>query len=349
MSFRPLGSLLLIGTLLFTGLPATAGAQASRESGLQIASAQEIDIEATPGALSPDGTWIAGRGEDDSLCLWATEGLTEFCRDDVDHVDETSLTWSPNGRHVAFSQAGAGFDSDIFIFDLRTRKLTNLTDDAIDEMGNPTEGGTYGPYDQDPVWSPDGDELLFRRSNQPLLDQDMVSLMRVRLETSQVIRVHDIVADEPFSMWDSPHWLPDDTIIFSVFDNTEISGLWRIGIDGANPQRIPLSVDERVIATTFVLDATPEGDRLLLHAWDRTDESDPELVTVFWLDLETATLTSAGAGTAGTPNVQSPVRLSRDASAYVFAVGDELDATIVVQDIASGSTLVIAEHAGLYG
>lgn len=343
----PAAALSLI--LILAALPAASAAQRARDTGWTVAETLEIDVEGAPGAVSPDGAWIAGRGEDDSLCLWETPALTEHCRDEVDHVDESSIAWSPNGRYIAFAQAGAGFDSDIFLFDLRTQTLINLTDDRIDEMGNPEEGGKYGTFDQDPVWSPAGDEILFRRSNQPLLDQDFVALMRVRLETGQVIRVHDIVADEPFTMLAPPLWLPDDTILFSVWENAEVNGLWRVGVNGAEPHRIPLSYDERALAMPMALAATPEGDRVLIHAWDRYENLDPDRLTNYWLDLDRGTLGPVGASTGDVPNAQTPIRLSPDGDVYVYALGNELDATIVIEDATTGQTTVIADHAALYG
>ncbi|HET9219839.1 MAG TPA: basic secretory protein-like protein, partial [Terriglobia bacterium] len=52
-----------------------------------------------------------------------------------------NITWSPDGRSVAFS-AMAGAVTDIFILDLKTENLRQLTDDAFADL--------------QPAWSPDG-------------------------------------------------------------------------------------------------------------------------------------------------------------------------------------------------
>jgi Tol biopolymer transport system component len=54
--------------------------------------------------------------------------------------------WSPNGQQIAFSGLKGGV-LDLFVFDITTKALTQLTDD---------------PYaDSDPEWSPDGSQLAW--------------------------------------------------------------------------------------------------------------------------------------------------------------------------------------------
>lgn len=59
---------------------------------------------------------------------------------------QLSPAYSPDGRHIAFS-AIRGNQSDIFVYDLETEALTNITSDAF--------------YDGAPVYSPDGKWLVY--------------------------------------------------------------------------------------------------------------------------------------------------------------------------------------------
>jgi TolB protein len=60
--------------------------------------------------------------------------------------------WSPTGRYIAFSRAGAGGSHDVgdlFLLDLRTHHVSRVT--------------KSGGYDHQVAWSPDGTRLVFER------------------------------------------------------------------------------------------------------------------------------------------------------------------------------------------
>ena len=57
-----------------------------------------------------------------------------------------SVDWSPNGKQLAFV-GNRGKQSDIFVYDLETKSLSNLTDDIF--------------TDEDPSWSKDGSTIFF--------------------------------------------------------------------------------------------------------------------------------------------------------------------------------------------
>jgi Tol biopolymer transport system component len=54
--------------------------------------------------------------------------------------------WSPNGQQIAFSGLKGGL-LDLFIYDLGTKALTQVTNDPF--------------ADSDPEWSPDGSQLAW--------------------------------------------------------------------------------------------------------------------------------------------------------------------------------------------
>src|SRR5262245_33342308 len=60
-----------------------------------------------------------------------------------------SMSWSPDGRKIAFQDP---YYDDIFVVDVETHVRQNLTNDG---------GGTIGLYDYHPAWSPDGTTIVY--------------------------------------------------------------------------------------------------------------------------------------------------------------------------------------------
>lgn len=95
--------------------------------------------------LSPDGDKIA-YFENNSLYIVDVAGGDTILADD--DTDGYSIDWSPDSRKLAFVSYGNS-NADIFIFDVTTLNRTQITSLASDES--------------DPVWSPDGDNIAFKR------------------------------------------------------------------------------------------------------------------------------------------------------------------------------------------
>ena len=123
-------------------------------SGQQTNDFEELHL-LTPGlSWSPDGKRIAlsaKSGEEDAIFLI-----------DVDHGDQEKLEfglngiytvdWSPLGDKLAFIGLN-GHQSDVYVYDLKSKTLKNLTDDVFSDVG---------PYfGKDLAWSPDGKAVYF--------------------------------------------------------------------------------------------------------------------------------------------------------------------------------------------
>ncbi|MFM2289508.1 MAG: hypothetical protein RL684_2651 [Pseudomonadota bacterium] len=111
-------------------------------------------------SISADGQWILFTSERDGL------GNANIYRARIDGsgverltdspaVDDAAVL-SPDGRHVAFVSTRDGFYANIWILDLQTRKLRNLTGQAGIHVGGDKPTGFYRP-----AWSPDGQWLAF--------------------------------------------------------------------------------------------------------------------------------------------------------------------------------------------
>lgn len=74
---------------------------------------------------------------------YTKEEETIFTSDEVDTVSD--LSWSPDGQYLSFT-LGDGQHGDLYVFSLKTRKLTRITENEINDS---------------PAWSPRGNIIVF--------------------------------------------------------------------------------------------------------------------------------------------------------------------------------------------
>ncbi|MCM2269457.1 MAG: hypothetical protein NDJ75_05105 [Thermoanaerobaculia bacterium] len=100
-------------------------------------------------AFSPDGNLLAAfakREKGRSLFLFDVLRKRIDRLIDMEVEQQHAPAWSPDGKTIAFSGNRAG-RFDIFLYDMATGGVVNLTDDE--------------PFDGAPVFSPDGERLIF--------------------------------------------------------------------------------------------------------------------------------------------------------------------------------------------
>jgi hypothetical protein len=124
-----------------------------------------------------------------------------------------SPAWSPDGRYLAFSAIAGGL-SDLFLYDLETKDLRRLTNDA------------YG--DLQPAWSPDGKRLAFAsdRFTTRLDDLDYGDYRIVVMDVAT--RAIDAVPGFPAGKHLNPQWSADGSSIYFVSDHNGIADLYRV-------------------------------------------------------------------------------------------------------------------------
>jgi Tol biopolymer transport system component len=113
--------------------------------------------------LSPDGKRLLLMVA--RPCVTELDGSGEQCVDrDKVGADLTNATWSPDATKLAFTDDfwRAFREPDVWVFDVATGDLRNLTDDGVDEydLSGPNEGALI---DVLPSWSPDGETIRFAR------------------------------------------------------------------------------------------------------------------------------------------------------------------------------------------
>ncbi|HYH11176.1 MAG TPA: hypothetical protein VD789_02385, partial [Thermomicrobiales bacterium] len=243
-------------TLVTLVAPAEAGASpvaspAANDpdaGGWSIAETRRLDIESRYPVLSPDGTMLAGVDGDGYFCVWDVVTLSPECVEERLPIREGAITWSPDGTAVAFPLDAVyrGYESDIYVFELATGALTNITDDGV-------EGSLLDTFDFDPpaddvpAWSPDSQQLIFVRSLRGDDDPGTTTIMQIDRAGGEPIEVLPIDVEQPFAIWMPMFWLPDGTLLYAQSANQlddPRNGIWKVGMeDGSSPLQIAPGAD----------------------------------------------------------------------------------------------------------
>jgi Tol biopolymer transport system component len=130
---------------------------------------------------------------------------------DVDEIVNPS--WSPDGRHIAFSGLVGGF-SDLFLWDIESSSLKRLTNDPFAEM--------------DPAWSPDGTRIAFS-TDRFTTDLPRLAAGRLRLAVLDVASGSVTEAGGfPEAKNISPQWTADGRSIYFLSDRQGITNIYRL-------------------------------------------------------------------------------------------------------------------------
>ena len=131
------------------------------------------------------------------------------------------LAWNPNNEEIAYTcRKKTGLDyavstnSDIYLFDLRTRTHKNITE--------PNKG-----YDTNPSYSPDGKWIAWQSMERDGYESDENRLMVLNMETGEkrfLSRSMDTNVDEY-------KWLDDTSLVFTACKQATVQ-LYRVTLDG---------------------------------------------------------------------------------------------------------------------
>jgi dipeptidyl aminopeptidase/acylaminoacyl peptidase len=135
--------------------------------------------------LSPDGKMVAWivpttARKEASLCLAniADGGQNCYAAAGFEGMPYR-LVWSPDGRWIAFSEdpAAQAMESDIWLFDVAHRTLSNRTDDSV--QGRYADATDDFTLDYLPMWDPASGLLYFWRSTPDQEGRLSLDLMRL--------------------------------------------------------------------------------------------------------------------------------------------------------------------------
>lgn len=230
----------LLSIALVLGSPVASAQEAAGPRGQtsdvhawRVADTRQLDIDGEPISLSPDGQWIAGLGPDNEFCVWDIAELTPVCTPDRYPVDAGSIAWAPDSSAIAFSLEFARLftESDIFVFEVGSGELSNLTDDGIDddtpmtELGDATEPV---PVDAYPAWSLDGRELTFARTDW-MAETRSTTLMTVSAAGGEPTELIELETVYPLLINSPMRWLEDGSLLYTIWTSVPDEpddGLW---------------------------------------------------------------------------------------------------------------------------
>lgn len=126
---------------------------------------ETIPVEGvTSPAYSPDGAWIgyasSASGDGQELWLWSISERRALQLTNLG-ARTPSWSWSPDGRHIAFSSSLRG-NYDIYTVSVPGGQVRRLTTDTR--------------YDVQPTWTPDGSRIVFVRMDQWWIHHDVIAI-----------------------------------------------------------------------------------------------------------------------------------------------------------------------------
>jgi Tol biopolymer transport system component len=223
---------------------------------------------------SPDGAKVAFARLNSDTCdcerIWVVnaDGTGEQPLTSVEE-DATEPAWSPDGKRIAFAKRNLDRESDsnkpevdIYVMNPDGSEMTRLTDLA--------------GVEQDPSWSPDGNQIAFEAEQgdptetyvgseifvmnadgselRPLTDTvedeffpawspdgDTIAFERRGDDGITIVLVNEDGSGErelraPNQLWFHPAWSPDGTQLAFITDDQE--GIWVMDADGRNAHRV---------------------------------------------------------------------------------------------------------------
>ena len=187
--------------------------------------------------------------------------------------------WSPDGSRVAFLAAPS--------YPRRSRKapegmtLYTMAADGSDvqEVAPP---GPYGLTLAPPVWSPDGERLLFQMNTSDFTHK-LRDLYAVRADGTEMT----LLAEEVVSV---PAWSPDEQRLAVAKIAGDDVGLYTLAADGSDLQFITTILSRELLSWEYSFGGTiptvawsPDGSRILCSCWDGACIIDLESGEVFGL------------------------------------------------------------------
>ncbi len=354
LTFRIACCLVVIALLVGCGgagsIPAPPSASKA-VTDLKVTAQRELKIENERIlSLSPDGKWLAGI-RDKAVCIIAVDTLADkHCVDtQTGSPDRRSLLWPQDSQHLVFTEdlPRFMFESDIWLLDVESGQLTDLTPDNVAGSFLKLPEGSVALLDTMPGWSPDGQSLIFSRSDR---DAGSTSLYRLSTKGGTPEKILDAAGQGPLGIWYGPRWLRNNKLLYTIVHSKltdPTNGIWLADSDGKNAKQL-LAPDPELSVPTLV-DVSAKGDRALIwYIAGMQYAAKPNQSFLALLDLssgQTTPLQPSGEFMGLTTAVFSP-----DGSkiAYVYrSMAGEVN--LVIRDVQSAAENTILTQSGILG
>ncbi len=286
-----MGAVMVVFSL---AVPVTASAQTPVASpvagGWQVSDVREISVDGEPIALSPDGKWLAGIAEADTdegatqVCAWDVETLTPTCALVPEPVEPflggAALSWAPDSSAFAFVSGSLRrlIPGNVYVLDVASGELGSLTASV---------GADHGQIFIGADWTDDSAQVVFGVLRGLDADSPPDDVFRVDRNGGEPARVPLPEWSEPYDIL-FPPVVADGAITFAVMSDSDIGGIWRVGLDGTNPRHLVTGGD---VVRPFVASMSPDGRYINVVSLPGFQMARAE-GTFFLLDTETTALRS---------------------------------------------------------
>ncbi len=125
--------------------------------------------------------------------------------------NQRSVAWSPDGRRIAFNSLCQTEENNVYLWDLKTRTLTQLTEKA--------------GINHQPAWSYSGRWLAFASNRGGDFD-----IYRLEIATGELVNLTNHQGADS-----QPTWSPDDSQLAFVTDRDGNEEIYVMAVDGSTP------------------------------------------------------------------------------------------------------------------
>lgn len=262
-------------------------------------------------ALSPDGeqiVYLSDRGNElygffDLYVASARDGKVKARLVEAGRAADfeslrflnSSVSWSPDGRHIAFVAKAGGRDA-IYVYDVPKRKVVRRIKTELDGIVNPAwspdghrlvftglRGGrsdlfvvdaagrnfealSDDPYaDLHPAWSPDGRKVAFATDRGPDTNFDVLVFGNLRIAVLDLdTREIEVLPGQEAGINVNPQWSPDGEALAFVSDRTGIRNIYLWSFSQRQTYQVTdvLSGVSGIIPTSPAMSWAGKADRL---------------------------------------------------------------------------------------
>jgi len=180
------------------------------------------------------------------------------------------LDWSPDGKELAVAGTHGG-TSNIYLYQLDSGKLTNLTDDDYSEI--------------QPAWSPDGKSIAFAtdKGGETNLEKYVFGPMRIALYSLKNNTVHYLSMGDNIKLI-NPQYSPDGKSLYFIANPDGISDIFRYSFETDEFYRVTNIATgiSGLTALSPALSVAKKSGRIVFNVFNNADYD------VYGLDPESA-------------------------------------------------------------
>jgi Tol biopolymer transport system component len=182
------------------------------------------------GTWSPDSEFFAfavvANGDNELVVVNSDDGMVAQRIPLVGIGAVANPSWSPDGGSLAFSGSVGGI-SDLYIYDLETEEIRQLTSDKYADM--------------QPSWSPDGSTIVFTSDRGPETDFESLSYSRFQLAmvdvASRDVRVVPVFGNVKHI---NPQYSGDGESVYFLSDQDGVTDIYELELDGGDVRRVTM-------------------------------------------------------------------------------------------------------------